>query len=302
MSDPRDPDPAPPADDPLFEGGFTDPWAWDRLDAPAAPPPPPAPEAAEPVACWRCGSEGPPAGGRCRKCRARLTDEDDRPLRPRHDPNDHPPADGDGVLVTLVVAYGVMLLVSVMWGWVLLSGVGGGMNGDDFIVGTAVVEAAHAVLVLVALAKVGRSALPPVSAGVRAWAWVAGVPALLLLLGVGHLYMAAVREVVRPGLEPPAVPLTAVAVLLMCLQPAVVEELFFRYVAFGALYRATGLHATVWVSAVMFAGAHLYNPLGMPYLLLAGVVLGYARAWGGLALPMVLHFAHNFVVLFAGGG
>ncbi|MBA4062746.1 MAG: hypothetical protein C0501_03395 [Isosphaera sp.] len=293
MTDPRDPDPA--GDEPLFEGGPANPRGWDEPAAPA-PPPPAA------VSCWRCGRSAPPVRGRCPACRARLTEEDDRedhPYRPR--PPRRPAAD-EGTVLTLVVVYAVMLFVSVVWGWVSQFG-GAGMTEDDFLLGTAVVEAVDAVLVLVALAVVGRSPLPAVSAGGRAWAWAAGVPALAGLLLAGHLYLAVIREIVRPiGGDPPDVPLTAVAVLLMCLQPAVVEELFFRYVAFGALFRSTGLHATVWVSAVMFAGAHLYNPIGMPYLLLAGVVLGYARVWGGLALPMVMHFAHNFVVVFVEGG
>jgi membrane protease YdiL (CAAX protease family) len=84
---------------------------------------------------------------------------------------------------------------------------------------------------------------------------------------------------------------------MICLQPAIIEELFFRYIAFGVLYRVTGLHSAVWVTAVMFAAVHLYNPLGMPYLFVVGVVFGYARAWGGLALPMGMHFFHNFAVI-----
>ncbi len=49
----------------------------------------------------------------------------------------------------------------------------------------------------------------------------------------------------------------------------------------------------------MFALAHLYNPLGLPFLLLMGIMLGYARAYsGGLLLPMLMHFGHNFAVLF----
>jgi hypothetical protein len=35
----------------------------------------------------------------------------------------------------------------------------------------------------------------------------------------------------------------------------------------------------------------------MPYLLVCGAVLGYARAFGGLPLAMILHFVHNFVVI-----
>jgi membrane protease YdiL (CAAX protease family) len=47
----------------------------------------------------------------------------------------------------------------------------------------------------------------------------------------------------------------------------------------------------------MFAMAHIYNPLGLPYLFLAGVVFGLARVYGGLLLPMILHFLHNLAVM-----
>jgi membrane protease YdiL (CAAX protease family) len=151
--------------------------------------------------------------------------------------------------------------------------------------------------VIAALVCVGRSPLPPVPVGQRVAAWMAGVPVLIALLGIGHLYTTIIRSIVGPAFQPPAVEITFLTVLLVCVQPAVIEELFFRYVAFGAVHRATGLHTTVWVTAVMFAAAHIYNPLGMPYLFLAGVVLGYARVWGGLALPVILHFLHNLAVL-----
>jgi membrane protease YdiL (CAAX protease family) len=91
-------------------------------------------------------------------------------------------------------------------------------------------------------------------------------------------------------------------VLLMAVQPAIVEELFFRYFALNALRDAAGPHAAVWVSAVMFALAHVYNPLGLPWLLVAGVVWGYWRvASGGLALTMLLHFTHNALMLWTQG-
>jgi membrane protease YdiL (CAAX protease family) len=64
----------------------------------------------------------------------------------------------------------------------------------------------------------------------------------------------------------------------------------------------SGLHASVWVSALMFALAHVYAPLGLPWLLVAGVVFGYARSGGGLVLAMLLHGCHNLVVLWIEGG
>ena len=90
---------------------------------------------------------------------------------------------------------------------------------------------------------------------------------------------------------------TWITVLLICVQPAIVEELFFRQMTLGVLRRSMNVHAAVWVTGAMFALAHLGNPLGMPYLFLAGGVFGYARAYGGLPLAMLMHFVHNFAVI-----
>jgi uncharacterized protein len=81
-------------------------------------------------------------------------------------------------------------------------------------------------------------------------------------------------------------------------QPAIVEELFFRHLVLGSLRTTLGGHGAVWLSSVMFALAHIGTPISLPVLMVLGVVLGYAR-WGsgGLALPMVLHFLHNLFVL-----
>jgi membrane protease YdiL (CAAX protease family) len=198
--------------------------------------------------------------------------------------------------------FALFLLFSVIWGVILIEA-GPRMNSEEILRGMAVLEVIDTILVLVALAKVGRGPLPAVSGSATVSAWLVAVPVLAALLGLNHLYHEALRDFLRQnGLARPAVPLDGAAVLLVCVQPAVVEELFFRYVAFGALYRATGVHTAVWVSAVMFAVAHIYNPLGMPYLFLVGAVLGYARVWGGLALPVVMHFFHNLAVLAIEGG
>ena len=65
----------------------------------------------------------------------------------------------------------------------------------------------------------------------------------------------------------------------------------------GSLRQVTNLHAAVWLSAAMFAVAHVYAPLGIPWLLVAGVVFGYSRDAGGLPLAILMHFTHNLAVL-----
>jgi membrane protease YdiL (CAAX protease family) len=122
-----------------------------------------------------------------------------------------------------------------------------------------------------------------------------------MLLALNYLCFQSLRNYVGGDwLVIERTPFTAANVILMCLMPAVFEEVFFRYLALDSLRRIIGPRSAVFVTAAMFALAHLYNPLGIPYLFLVGVVLGGIRAsGGGLLLPMVLHFLHNYAVCFS---
>ena len=85
----------------------------------------------------------------------------------------------------------------------------------------------------------------------------------------------------------------------ICVQPAIVEELFYRYLVLDTLRAVMRVNTAVWVSRLMFAVAHIGVPLSMPALMVVGVALGYARVWSGtLWLPMILHGVHNAVVLY----
>jgi membrane protease YdiL (CAAX protease family) len=97
--------------------------------------------------------------------------------------------------------------------------------------------------------------------------------------------------------EAPRFQFTLVTVLLICVQPAIVEELFFRQMTLGVFRKSMNLHLAVWITAGLFAFAHLGQILAMPYLFLAGGLCGYARVYGGLPLAMILHFLHNLVVV-----
>ncbi|GBD37423.1 hypothetical protein HRbin36_02554 [bacterium HR36] len=144
----------------------------------------------------------------------------------------------------------------------------------------------------------------------RVISWVLGpiliLPALFIL---NIVYAHAMRQIVGEDVleiqlmrELAKLPLFWV---VLTVQPAIFEELFFRYLALGALYdalrgggRQLAMHLSVLLSAVMFAVAHLGQLVFVPYLLLVGLALGYLRlASGGLALPMLLHFLHNSAVL-----
>ncbi len=251
--------------------------------------------------CWRCGLvQVPAASGRCRRCQARIAEADEWSPRPRRrGPGGAGPTERNPI-PTVVVVFGLMLLTSVVWGWVLLGSAQ--LTDEDVLTGTAVLEAVDTVLVLIALARVGRRPLPEPTPGTRWRAWTVAVPVFGLLIVLNVLYGMLLKDWLKVP-DPPQTrwPLDAVVLLVVCVQPALVEELFFRHVAFGVLRQSTGPHATVWITSVMFAGAHIYNPLGMPYLFVAGLVFGYLRSAGGLALPTVLHFFHNLGVLLIEG-
>ena len=213
-----------------------------------------------------------------------------------------PPTERSPLLV-VIVAFVVMLMVSLVWGWVLLFG---REVSDDFVLGgTIALEVVDTIIALAAWVWMGRLRVPKARPGVRVAAWVTGPFALAVVLGVNVGYHAILENYIHDGRLKEVSDLPEwswISVLVFAVQPAIVEEFFFRYVAYGAMRTVSGTHAAVWVSAVMFAIAHIYNPLGLPWLLVAGVVFGYCRvASGGLALPMLLHFAHNAAVLWFEG-
>jgi membrane protease YdiL (CAAX protease family) len=87
-------------------------------------------------------------------------------------------------------------------------------------------------------------------------------------------------------------PIVAALVLLVPLA----EETVFRGLMLQWLERRYGATAAVVCSAVVFAVGHL-NPAGLPSLLMAGLVLGYAfHASRSLWVPVLLHVAANATV------
>ena len=86
--------------------------------------------------------------------------------------------------------------------------------------------------------------------------------------------------------------------ITICIQPAVMEELFFRHLALGASLEVISAKQAVFLSALLFAMAHLGTPLSIPTLTLLSIVLGMLRLLsGGLILPMLFHFFHNLLVV-----
>jgi len=266
------------------------------------------------VECWRCGKPVEERMTLCPYCRASLrTNKARRGSRRRARPEDvleedelgaHPQMSSAlGPLLGLFVA---LLVVSLIQGLTVRGLIENNKLTPEIIEQiTWVVAAVDTLLVVVALIFLPRPApLPRVSGEGRALAWVGAVPLLAALLGLNFAYRwlllraLGLDQNVGGGLS-----FSVSLFLLICVWPAIVEELFFRYLALGTLRRYMGLHAAVLVSSVMFGMAHVGQPFSIPLLILVGIGLGYMRvASRGLALPMLMHFAHNLVVLLVASG
>jgi len=87
--------------------------------------------------------------------------------------------------------------------------------------------------------------------------------------------------------------------LLICVQPAVIEELAFRGIIVSALEDVLSRREALIVSALMFMVLHL-TVLSFPHLLVIGLVLGWLRVRSKSLYPCVLmHFIHNLLVVLA---
>jgi len=169
---------------------------------------------------------------------------------------------------------------------------------------TIVFDALDLGLVLIALVFAGRPDRYP-AAWHRGLTWLCSVPGFAIFLGINLAYSFTLRELLKDFL-PKDQELIMLgldrdawwAIVLICIQPAIVEELFFRHLMHGHLRSHLGPHSAVWVTAVLFGMAHLGNVGGWPVLIIVGAGFGYARVLsGGMMLPMLLHFCHNLAVL-----
>ena len=201
----------------------------------------------------------------------------------------------------MFAAYAVMLGITASLAVLLVAAIigEGEISEEDQNWVTAGFEALVALLVLGVAVVVGRVPGPSQETGVKVAAWVTGFPILGVLLALNFGFTAFLRWVFK--VEPMIGPgLTVVTFFLVCVQPGIIEEWYFRYVALGALRKPLGTHGAVWISGLMFGCAHILNPIAIPYLILVGACLGYLRVWSGsLVLPMILHFTHNLVVVMS---
>lgn len=120
--------------------------------------------------------------------------------------------------------------------------------------------------------------------------------ALLIALEGGISRSASQQVPTILGTQPHGRMGWAVVVVLAVVGAPVVEELLFRGLVQGAFSRRTGAVPAIYITAFIFAIAHVFNEgLGAPLVIFpAGLVLGYLRyRTGRLAAGMIAHATFN---------
>ena len=86
--------------------------------------------------------------------------------------------------------------------------------------------------------------------------------------------------------------------VLFCLFPAVTEEIAFRGLLQTWLTTALETRKAIMITAALFAMLH-FSVISFPYLFFLGALFGVVR-WKTESLypGMILHFVHNFVVIY----
>jgi membrane protease YdiL (CAAX protease family) len=243
--------------------------------------------------CWRCAKPVLRVDPSCTVCGA------PRERRAAAVRAPSPPSAVPGI----VAAFGVLLAASVAYGVLTSFGVSDGApDGSRRLSLMIGLECIDVLLVAAAFVRFGvpPRTSPPADLS-QPFVWGAGLLGLAFVLAVNRGYHELLRSYLQISPERDALTaagLTPLLVLVYCVQPAIVEELFFRHLALENLRGVMGVHVAVLVSSVMFGLAHIGMPFSIPVLVLVGLGLGYSRVFsGGLALPMVLHGLHNAAVL-----
>jgi CAAX protease family protein len=263
-----------------------------------------------PRICWRCDKEVDRRRHSCPYCQAPFGSRRRAALEEEHGiASFH----RDARPLKVVLGFFVVLLsVTIFQAWYIHFGPGmpqGNRKEQEMAMlkQMLVVEAIDTVLVLIAIVWAGAPRPFRPSGSTQLATWLLALPFLALLLGINIGYGKLLKEYIgeQPHIE--VIPINFenyfwLVLLSVCIQPAVIEELFFRYLCLGHLKRVMNEHGAIWVTAVMFGLAHLHNPIGMPVLIVIGAGFGYARVKSGnLALPILLHGLHNAVVVMLEG-
>jgi len=252
------------------------------------------------VRCWRCEHRFPPAREQCPTCLAPKPGSQDSKRNPRPKRRAHP-------LVEMLMAYLVYSMVNVIMAFAMDATVPAGDVEPDaqWVMRVLSMEILDTLLILgmvLALRRPQEELAPCGPEPAPRWllTGLLAPPMFLVVLSLNNLYHRWLAE----SLQLPVLDGSMFAslpgfwkVLLIGVQPALVEELFFRGWIYRRLRTAMGIHASVWICAIMFGWAHLGVPLSVPILILIGVMLGYARvSTGGVCVPILLHFIHNMLV------
>ncbi|MGI9430342.1 MAG: CPBP family intramembrane glutamic endopeptidase, partial [Bythopirellula sp.] len=252
------------------------------------------------VRCWRCGLKAPETAEVCPHCAARLKQVGEAVSK------NLPGAQRSDAIKVLMWSYALLLATTIALAFSIELTLGDEDFSEEKVRAQAlyqmlVVGFVDIVIVCSALA-LGYRTIKHLSteAAHRALAWIVFTVMLPLLLLLNFAYHWLLREVLQiPLLEDElTATLDWLVFLVYCIEPAVVEELYCRGFVLGVLLSVLGRHWAIWISSIMFGLLHVGAPLSIPYLTLVGVFLGYARIYsGGLALPVLLHFVHNLIVL-----
>lgn len=261
------------------------------------------PEPPQLTVCQRCGRHTPVAADHCLVCSAPIPG---RAPRPRVIHANHVPESTHRGVTWLFWIFSLQLLVNVVISWYLRGRPDDTPLPENVVrqaaMALTIAEVIDAALVIIAAITCSRFIKVPTDLGQkRRTGWIVALPILacLLLINIGyHTLLMTIA-----GIEPEGDLLMQSGhhriwlLALMCIQPAIIEELFFRRLVFDFFRSHTTMGTAAFASAVMFAAAHTGGFLSIPYLALFGFTMAWLR-WmtGSLTLPIILHFLHNLLI------
>lgn len=259
----------------------------------------------ETAPCWRCGLAASLEANVCPHCSARLRSiaaDPDQLVAGAH-------RHASGAVKAMLWAYGVLLPVGIVHALVMQFSVDAEVPFNEatrtrVYTQILIVEGIDSLIILGVLLFAPRPAPAPIpTPRTRIAAWTLLLPVLggLLALNVGYHWV--LRQLLRVPLitDELTAQIDILAIVALCVQPAVIEELFCRFYALDCLQEITSRHAAVWISAVMFGFMHVAMLPSIPYLIVIGAVFAYMRlASGTLLVPVIMHFVHNLVVSLMG--